>query len=324
MKVTNGLKIAMANKPLCYKMLFSRIIVFGLALLACWLFAGILFNPLFESNEFKALINTFFGETGFFASVLHGTFKGSEFSANLSSAVQGVFVWLGNNSSTIVWVIIAIVVVLEICRFIIGVCDYVMAVNVYEHMSSLRHAQFFTTLVEHFKPACKYGLYCIISLTLYNAVIYSLATLIAIGSIGAFGVLGVSVTILFLIIADSFRLMMVGVVPAKMVCEGCGVIKALRSALSGLKFKDMLDRFLSYFVFAVFRIATSALFAITTCGISLLISIPLFLVTNMAIRFVDYFTIKHLKYYCNYDNVVIPKELRSPEEQLLNQVDIDA
>ena len=90
------------------------------------------------------------------------------------------------------------------------------------------------------------------------------------------------------------------------------------------EFKDMLDRFLSYFVFAVFKIGTSVLFAITTCGISLLITVPLFLVSNMAIRFVDYFTIKHLKYYCSYENIIVPKVLRSKEEQLLNQVDIDA
>lgn len=324
MKVTNGIRIAMANKPLCYKMLFSKIVVYGIEALACLLFAGILFDPLFASNEFNALKNVLVGEKGFFASVLHGTFNGADFSANLSSALQGLFTWLGNNSKTIVWVIIAIILVLELCRFVIGVFDYVMAVNVNEHMTSMRHAQFFTTLVEHFKPACKYGLYCIISLTLYNAVIYSLATLIAIGSISVFGVFGVTLTILFLIFADSFRLMMVGVVPAKMVCEGCGVMASLRYALSGLKFKEMIDRFLSYFVFDVCKISLSILCAITTMGISLLITIPLFAVTNMAIRFVDYFTIKHLKYYCNFDNIVVPRELRSPEEQLLNKVDLDA
>ncbi len=321
MKVTNALKIAMANKPLCYKMLFSKIVVYAIEILACYLFAGILFNPLFESVEFGALKETL----GSFAQkVLHGDFVGADFSAALADSIKGIFGWLSNESGVVIGVAVAVFVVLEICRFIIGVFDYVMAINVNDHMTSLRHAKFFTTLVEHFKPACKYGLYCIISLTLYNIIIYSVAVLIAIGSIKVFGVFGVTVTLFFLLVADSVRLTFVGVVPAKMVCEGGKFRPAFNSALKGLKFKDIVDRFLSYFVMAVFKISATILCAFTTCGISLLITIPLFSVTNMAIRFVDYYTIKRLKYYCTYDDIVVPKELRSPEEQLLNQVDIDA
>ena len=44
----------------------------------------------------------------------------------------------------------------------------------------------------------------------------------------------------------------------------------------------------------------------------------------MAVRFVDYYTVNVKKYYVTFDNIVIPKELRTKGEQLLNQVDIDA
>ena len=43
----------------------------------------------------------------------------------------------------------------------------------------------------------------------------------------------------------------------------------------------------------------------------------------MAARFVDYYTIKRKKYFITYDDIVIPKELRTDGEQLLNKVDID-
>ena len=39
-------------------------------------------------------------------------------------------------------------------------------------------------------------------------------------------------------------------------------------------------------------------------------------------RQVDYFTINKMKYFIDYDNIIVPKELRENDEQLLNKVEI--
>ena len=42
----------------------------------------------------------------------------------------------------------------------------------------------------------------------------------------------------------------------------------------------------------------------------------------VAMRLVDYYIIHVKKYFIDYDNIIIPKELRENDEQLLNKVDI--
>ena len=122
---------------------------------------------------------------------------------------------------------------------------------------------------------------------------------------------------------DAFRLMLVGMVPAKMVCENTGVLKSFKDSFKGLSFKTMLERFISYFVLRLIVFSTSILFSITTFYVSLLVTIPLYSITYMAVRFIDYYTVHHNKYFITYDNIVIPKEHRTKGEQLLNKVDID-
>ena len=39
-------------------------------------------------------------------------------------------------------------------------------------------------------------------------------------------------------------------------------------------------------------------------------------------RLVDNYTINKKKYFIDYDNIIVPKELRENDEQLLNKVDI--
>ena len=42
----------------------------------------------------------------------------------------------------------------------------------------------------------------------------------------------------------------------------------------------------------------------------------------VAMRLVDYYIIHVKKYFIDYDNIFIPKDLRENDEQLLNKVDI--
>ena len=134
----------------------------------------------------------------------------------------------------------------------------------------------------------------------------------------------ISFVILFLVCADSVRLMIVGMLPPKMVCEKMTAAQAFKDSFKSLSFKIMLERFISYFVLRLIMIAVTILCALSTFYVSLIITIPLFSVSYMAVRFVDYYTVHHKKYYITFDEIVIPKEHRTKEEQLLNQVDIDA
>ncbi len=321
MKVTNGIKIAMANKPLCYKMLFSRTVITVIAYVVCLLIASIVIQDILRSQEIKDFFSYAVNEFKNF--ILGNSSTNQELSENFNFHLSATLNMLESKLGEIVWKVVIILLVVQMAKFFTGVCDYVMAVNVNEHMSSVRHAEFFTTLVEHISPAIRYALYCVISLFLYNALIIAISALLFIALIKYIGFFTFTVVLFFVLFADAFRLMLVGMVPAKMVCEQCGVIRAFKDSFKGLSFKFMVERFLSYFIMRLIHISVTVLMCLSTLGVSLIVTIPFFSVSYMAVRFVDYYTVKRKKYYLTFDEIVVPKELRNKGEQLLNKVDID-
>ena len=321
MKVTNGLKIAMANKPLCYKMLFSRTVISLIAYVICFLIANILITSVIQSQEVKDFFGFAVQELKNF--ILGNPTPNADLSAQLNSNITATLTMLKAKIAEFMWMPIVILLIIQVGKFFTGICDYVMAVNVNEHMSSLRHAEFFTTLVEHFSPAIRYAIYCVVSLLIYNTFIVTVSALLFVLLIKYVGFFTFTIVLFFIVFADSFRLMIVGLVPAKMVCEKCGVIKAFRDAFKGLNFKLMLERFLSYFIMRLIQITVTVIMCVATLGVSFFVTVPFFSVAYMSVRFVDYYTVHHKKYYLTFDEIVVPKELRNKGEQLLNKVDID-
>ncbi len=321
MKVTNGIKIAMANKPLCYKMLFSRTIITVIAYAVCLLMANIVVQDILRSQEIKDFFGFAVSELKNF--ILGNSSTNQELSANLNFHISATLKMLESKLTDIIWKVVIILLIIQVAKFFTSICDYVMAVNVNEHMSSVRHAEFFTTLVEHISPAIRYALYCVISLLLYNTLIATISALLFILLIEYIGFFTFTFVLCFILFADAFRLMLVGMVPAKMVCENCGVMRAFKDAFKALTFKLMLERFISYFIMRLIHISVTILMCVSTLGVSFIVTIPFFSVTYMSVRFVDYYTVHHRKYYLTFDEIVVPKELRNKGEQLLNKVDID-
>lgn len=320
MKVSNGIKIAMANKPLCYKTLLSRTLVSLILTIACFLIAKIVVDDVTQSEAYKSLIT--FLRTSLKNVIAVNDAANVNFAADFASHLQQV--WVVVRSTELTFVVVGIVIVIQIAKFVVGICDYVVAVNVNEHMSSLRHAKFFSTLAEHFKHALGYASYCVVSLFFYNILVIAIVFGLFVLLIGPLGILAMPILLAVIFVADAFRLMLVGMIPAKMVCEGISARFAFKQAFKGLDFRTMAERFISYFTMRLLSIVVTVCASLATFGISLFITFPLFTVSYMAVRFVDYYTVNIKKYYVTFDNIVIPKELRTKGEQLLNQVDIDA
>lgn len=322
MKVTNGIKIAMANKPLCYKILFSRTLISSIFTVICLLVAKIAVDDILSSLQFQTLVDSLRDILKNFIAIQ------DEANANatelISANVFAVWEFVKSDVTKVLTVGLSVLAVIQLAKFFIGICDYVAAVNVNAHMSSLHHAKFFSTLAEHLSPAVRYATYCVLSLLLYNIFIISTALLLFILLFSVFGMFALTFVVFFVLFADAFRLMIVGMVPAKMVCEGCSATTAFRQAFKGVEFRVMVERFISYFTMRILAIVVSAVAAIVTLGVSLVVTIPLVSVSYIAVRFVDYYTINTKKYYINFDNIVIPKGLRTKGEQYLSHVDVDA
>lgn len=322
MKVTNGIKIAMANKPLCYKILFSRTLISSIFTIICLLVAKIAIDDITSSPQFKALVDSLRAILKNFIAVNDGANvnAGELISANVSA----IWEFVKSDIEKVLTVGLIILGVIQLAKFFTGICDYVAAVNVNAHMSSLHHAKFFSTLIEHFSPAIRYATYCVISLLLYNTFIIVTAFLLFTLFFSFAGVFAFTLALFYILFADAFRLMIVGLVPAKMVCEGSSATAAFKQGFKGVEFRLMVERFIAYFTMRLLAIVVTVIAGVVTFGVSLIVTIPLISVSYIAVRFVDYYTINTKKYYINFDNIVVPKGLRTKGEQLLSHVDVDA
>ena len=62
--------------------------------------------------------------------------------------------------------------------------------------------------------------------------------------------------------------------------------------------------------------------SIFTFGVGLLLVVPFISLLIVCMKTVDYFTINKKKYFVDYDTIVVPKELRENDENLLSDIEI--
>ena len=84
-------------------------------------------------------------------------------------------------------------------------------------------------------------------------------------------------------------------------------------------FWKMFAAYLVVLVGFTYIATTTAFF---TLGVGTVLAMAFFTVLMATMRQVDYFTINKMKYFIDYDNIIVPKELRENDEQLLNKVEI--
>ncbi len=320
MKISKGLKIATSNKSLSYKLLLYKFIVAFLGCLSIYFFASRIVEMVMNSAEVKNLIDVLKRIVVDYFNV--GSEQVSGINDKLAVALEDLYAFIIGMKGDIIPSLIIMIVIIQLMKFLFALCDYVIAVNVNEHMSSMRHAEFFSTLFENFKKACYYAFYRTVMLLFYNIVIICIS--VAVGML-LFELLGISSLsiILFLILGSiALRLSIVGHVLPKMVCENKSPFRAFIEGFKEKNFGVFVERFISYFVMVLCIYVISFISGIITYNVALLVTVPFFSVSAITVRFVDYYAYNCKKYYVTFDEIVIPKELRQNDESLLNKVDI--
>lgn len=106
-----------------------------------------------------------------------------------------------------------------------------------------------------------------------------------------------------------------------MIIGGMGVKAAFAKGLFPQRkyFWKMFAAYLSVIIAYVYLAVSSIFF---TFGVGTVLVSSFCALMIVAMRLVDYYIIHVKKYFIDYDNIIIPKELRENDEQLLNKVDI--
>ena len=322
MKITNAVKIATSNKALCLKTLAYKLVVILACVISLFLFANIVIEPILKSQEVLNVVNATRNIIKNFIDM-----KQSEENAHYGEIIKQSLTTLNANIATmtleIALVVVAMCLVLVFTSFLIALGDYSIAVNVYEHMTCMRHAGFFSTLFDNFKKAAIYALYKTLFSMVYYATWMAVVVTIIIFTANLLGIYIVTVALFSLFFINALYYALVGLVLPKMIAENLTPLSAFKNLFKNFKFKSMLSRLVSYFIMNVLVYVVSIIATISTFMVALLAIIPLASIAYIALNFVDYYSIIKSKYYITYDQIVVPKELRTNDEHLLNKVDID-
>ena len=320
MKIINGVRIAISNKSLWFKTLLAKTIVVIAFIVSLYFMANIIIEPILKSAELKSVIDAVRKIVSDFI-----LFNDSNSEANavlIKDTTTALITYIQSMLANIIWVGVGIVVFLQVVKFIFSMFDYVIGVNVNEHMSSMLHAGFFSTLFENFKMASKYALFRTLLMFVYDLVVTGLMSLLFFSFMKLLGIYSLSLLVLVLFMAIALRLTVTGLVLPVMICENKGPIEAFKVSLKYMRLQDSFNRFLSYLISAFVVYVVVIVSSIVTFNVAFVLAVPLCGIIFKSLRFVDYYTLTCKKYYMTFDDIVIPKELRQNDEQLLNKIDI--
>ena len=309
-----------ANKTLCYKTLLAKFIVVTIFVAVILSFAKILISSIFYSEDFKLLVNAFREVVKDFINISSENAK--ESSILFKDALKTFLLFVKSKVVNIIWVSVIIVLLIELMKFSSYVIDYVIGVNINQHMSSMCHSPFFTTMFENFKNACRYAGFKVLVTLMFNVISIVLVFSVFISLIDNYIILTLSLTMFLTFAFISLRLALLGGILPKMICENIGAFKSFKECFSSLKLVDLWNKFSSYFIICVVVYVVSILSAIVTYNLSFIITIPYATILFISLKFVDYYSTTQKKYYITFDDIIVPKLLRQNDENLLNDVDI--
>lgn len=322
--IRNSVKISYCNKSLCFKVLFFRIIVYAIAFLICYFLAKATILPIIKSDEAVDVVDTLrlFVYKFFSSNPDDVEFAITSVNTELNESLAAFLKLIKSQAGGIIGSAIGVMVTLLVITFVLGVVDYAVGVLINNHMSSMRHASFFSAMFENFSNACKYGIYRLIALFVYNVVTYAIIISLGVLLFYLIDFFALPIIVLLLVLAIVNRQALAGQTLPNMICGGETPWQAFKSNFKNVKKSELCERYMSYFILCVSTFAITVLSGIATFYVALLLTIPFSAVVFSTIKFVDYYQRNNKKYYITYDDIVIPKNLRDNDENLLNKVDL--
>ena len=306
MRVINALKIAINNFGLVFKNLLYKTIVFIVFATGVWLTLKISLKPFIENLQpvIQDVIE-----------IIKGIVRGNNEvlatdSASLNAHFNEFVQYLKAHVGSIAATGIICVLIVYLYRFVAGISDATLMILVDGHMSSLSHRKYLGVMFENLKKIVVY--YSIVGAIEYFLVGYLISYATAV-------VLFVGACVL--VFAATLYSTCLSQVMTNMIIGGMGVKAAFAKGLFPQRkyFWKMFAAYLSVIIAYVYLAVSSIVF---TFGVGTVLVSSFCALMIVAMRLVDYYIIHVKKYFIDYDNIIIPKELRENDEQLLNKVDI--
>lgn len=313
MYIKNALRLMINNLTCCYKTMLYRLIVVVVFFCAAYWVVYFGASAIVNSVEMKAVLEDF--------KQIWLQFIGIDFSApvELNENFKELFLLVETNMLRIILSLIGLVVIIFFMSWSLGLCNFTVAEMINRHMSTITKAQFIPTFLQSFKRAAVFEL--------FFTVLKSLVAVICIGVfLGIVLLTGRTLSLLSVILALWVVICIVSLFYAltttlrPKVVDGMKLKDALKS--TGVPREKFSTVFATYVLGTVLIVYVNVTMFIATFGAGLMVSVPLSFLFLICVQAVVYYTHAGRKYYIDFDTIIVPKQLRSEDEQLLDDVDM--
>ncbi len=311
MRIRNALKIALGKFGLVFKDLLFKAIIFVV-------FAGIItlvlelsLHPVIEMVQ-KLAADAF--------AVFRDLFTGQAVTDVLSADLEQILGYLSAHTGGIVWTAVAIILLVYAFRFFLGVSDCTLLILIDEHLASLSHRPYLGVMFDNLGRIVKYQLIEALSAIVVTAASLAISYGILLG-LSAVPLIGIFLTVLVISLIRGFYCTVMSRIMSLMLTEKKSFRESAVKAFGGERgfFFKSFATYVTYNVLSMYLIVTMTVF---TLGVGLFIAVPFISVLLACLRQIDHYTVNKKKYFVDYDNISVPKELRENDENLLNDVDI--
>ncbi len=315
MRVRNVFGIVTRNYILFFKTFAYKLVVFAVFALLSGLILHVRMRGLYE-KLFPVVKDGYAIIKALFASADTG-----ELAEKFSASVDAFVKYLSTSVGDIVVTGVILLIIVFLYRFVSEACDCVIMITLDGYMASLIKKPFFATLFENLGQIVRYLLVEVLFACVFGAAVAAATYGLALLMLSLAPILLPFTLLLFVFACQGMYNTMTSQFMAKALIEKKSLGLSLKEGFRPQKgyFLKMYASYSLINIVVYYLFATSFLF---TFGVGTIFLIPLSTMFVCGMKTVDYYVIHTRKYFIDYDNIVVPKELRENDEQMLKDVEI--
>lgn len=315
MRLINAFKIAANNFSLAFRDILYKTVVFVLLGSILGFILKINLKPFFD--KLSPVIKDV---TDILTSIMkNGDY--AEIAASLKTNLASLKDYFANHIGNLFALTGISILFVFLYRFLSGVSDCTILILVNGYMGTLSHRGYVGVMLENLKKIVVYQLIDALISIVYFLFVALINGLLLKMTLGVMPLIAVFLCAAFTFFAGALYSTCLSQVMSNMLVGNMKFKEAFKKGILPKKnyFWKMFAAYLVVLVGFTYIATTTAFF---TLGVGTVLAMAFFTVLMATMRQVDYFTINKMKYFIDYDNIIVPKELRENDEQLLNKVEI--
>jgi len=318
MRIKNILSLLMANLRTVFADLIFRSVIFLILIGIGASFVVPVFSDIWKSPEAKslfALLKTTIGD--FF----NGSSDIALHAQQIPEVWANVLKMLASHVVSISFASVGIILLFVAFMFFNGMANYASGVVIDSYMSSLTKIGYFKAILHDFSKGFWYQFITAVINVVWTVLLLAVCIATLYFTVSFLSIFALTLSVIIFCLGKALLNTVLSNFMPSIVTGKNTVGKAFKNTFTLLK-GHFGVLFIQYLVFALVGMYINVSFGICTFGAGLIFTLPACCVCGACVRLVNYYFLTKRKYYINYDNIIVPVELRGDDEKFLNGIEL--